>query len=438
MMALLMEYKDKKKDKQRIDRELEDQITKSIHEDDEDDDPEMQYAIRQSQMQHEFDYYRDAYSRGRRGYYNEGGSSQPPPPQLNRSASVHGFLQPTSTPAARLRAREVELEKDCQKKKQLKLGTGWLKKAKKELTKAFGNWMLDTNQPFRSIESPFTNPLMEVIREHPNVRAPSAYDIAELLKGVKNVISRLERDVESQVRALQQIHVFRDQMDSFASASAQTGIKLMDPVQSRQSALSPPSSDNGGDSDGAGDGGHQYTRHSIGSHETPPNWTPNVEEFNTPYVQEHNFPTYERQRRRRESPIDPVDYNNASWPGFSTNVFPSESSGSNYYYGDMPYSFHNFQPPQPPDSHQPYGGYYGGQFDEGESHASLDDSFQIQNHGTINYGGVHIHQPTYYGGNSSQNEPSWMDIAGSHFFGDNERFRNTEDIHQAPRRSFWY
>ncbi|KAL2901681.1 Tryptophanase [Bienertia sinuspersici] len=39
--------------------------------------------------------------------------------------------------------------------------------------------MLDTNQPFRSIESPFTNPLMEVIREHPNVQAPSAHDIAE-------------------------------------------------------------------------------------------------------------------------------------------------------------------------------------------------------------------------------------------------------------------
>ncbi|KAL2921284.1 Chromosome segregation in meiosis protein 3 [Bienertia sinuspersici] len=166
MMALLIEYKDKKKDKQRIDRELKDQLKKSIHEDDEDDDSEMQYAIRQSQMQHEFDYYRDAYSRGRRGYYNGGGSSQPP--QLNRAASLHGFLQPTSTPTARLRARDVELEKDCQKKKQLKLGTDWLKKAKKELTKTFGNWMLDTNQPFRSIESLFTNPLMEVIREHPN------------------------------------------------------------------------------------------------------------------------------------------------------------------------------------------------------------------------------------------------------------------------------
>ncbi|KAL2901679.1 Poly(A) RNA polymerase gld-4 [Bienertia sinuspersici] len=319
-MALLMEYKDKNKDKERIDRELEDQITKSIHEDDEDDEPEMQYATRQSQMQHEFDYYCDAYSRGRRGYYNE----------------VHGFLEPTSTSAARLRSREVEL------------GTGWLKKANKELNKAFGNWMLDTNQPFRSIEFPFTNPLMEFIREHPNVRAPSTYDIAEwhssrygqmpdelavevreflsknpsscflnpqymygnhdigndqeLLKGVKNVIPRLERDVESQVRALQQIHAFRDKMDNDpltewleetknpvfdgddlgwlndddidegghgdTQDDDTRGLGTRPPfqynttqihpssVQSRQSTLSPPNSDNGGDSDGAGDGGH--------------------------------------------------------------------------------------------------------------------------------------------------------------------------------------
>ncbi|KAL2905960.1 Uridylate kinase [Bienertia sinuspersici] len=33
-------------------------------------------------------------------------------------------MQPTSTPAARLRAREVQLEKDFPKKKQMKLGTG--------------------------------------------------------------------------------------------------------------------------------------------------------------------------------------------------------------------------------------------------------------------------------------------------------------------------
>ncbi|KAL2921061.1 Collagen type IV alpha-3-binding protein [Bienertia sinuspersici] len=277
----------------------------------------------------------------------------------------------------------------------MKLGTGWLKKAKKELTTAFGNWMIDTNQAFRSIESPYTNPLMETIREYPNVRAPSAYNIAEeftggrelarpgitqfatqfvmlesvvrhkttlqdmfdstrwissrygqmtdplavevrellsknpssstasfwnkadeilklqesilkvlklvdgdhqptmgfiyeamercklaikrdypyyktywkmidkrwnfqlhtdlhaagcflnpqymygshdigndqeLLKGVKNAISRLERDIEREVRALQQIHLYKDKMDSFASASAQKVITLMNPA----------------------------------------------------------------------------------------------------------------------------------------------------------------------------------------------------------------
>ncbi|XP_021775149.1 uncharacterized protein LOC110739004 [Chenopodium quinoa] len=141
----------------------------------------MEFARRQSRMQHEFDYHRDVYSRGRGGYYNDGGSSHPP--QLNRSTSVQDrnlAIQQPSNPTTRLRAREIEFEKDCSKKKQMRLGTGWLKKAKKELTKAFGNWMLDTNQSFRAIESPYTNPLMETIRECPNVRAPTTYDITEV------------------------------------------------------------------------------------------------------------------------------------------------------------------------------------------------------------------------------------------------------------------
>lgn len=51
----------------------------------------------------------------------------------------------------------------------------------------------------------------------------------ELQKGLKNVISRLERDIEREVKALQQIQLYKDRTDSFASASAQKAIKLMDP-----------------------------------------------------------------------------------------------------------------------------------------------------------------------------------------------------------------
>lgn len=52
----------------------------------------------------------------------------------------------------------------------------------------------------------------------------------ELLLGVKNVISRLERDVEAEVRALQHIYIYRDKMDSFSSNSAQRAINYMDPA----------------------------------------------------------------------------------------------------------------------------------------------------------------------------------------------------------------
>ncbi|KAL2938629.1 Glucosamine-6-phosphate deaminase [Bienertia sinuspersici] len=106
-------------------REYEEELIKSINrpnddDDDDDDDAEMQWVMRQS------------------------GSSNP---QMNKSTSVRevGYgrgrnmsFQPTSTPASRLKAREVELEKDC-KKKKTKLSTSLLKKAKKVALKAWGN-----------------------------------------------------------------------------------------------------------------------------------------------------------------------------------------------------------------------------------------------------------------------------------------------------------
>ncbi|KAL2934403.1 DNA-directed RNA polymerase subunit L [Bienertia sinuspersici] len=215
MMSLLMKYKDKKKrDKQRMDREYEEELIKSMNRPNDDDDDEMQWVMRQSRAQLEFDYYRGVH--GRSGNYDDGGSSSNP--QMNKSASVRevGYgrgrnmpFQPTSTQAT-----------------------------KKAVLKAWGNYVIDTNLPFRAVESSFANPLMDTIREYPQVRAPSAYEIAEdkadkimkiqepilkvlrLIDGdfqptmgfiyeamerwVKNVISKLERNLEAEVRALQQ------------------------------------------------------------------------------------------------------------------------------------------------------------------------------------------------------------------------------------------
>lgn len=75
--------------------------------------------------------------------------------------------------------------------------TALFKKAKKAVLKAWENFVIDTNLPFRAVESSFTNPLMDTIREYLQVRAPSAYDIAEVYlpeecKEMKQYIKSLE------------------------------------------------------------------------------------------------------------------------------------------------------------------------------------------------------------------------------------------------------
>uniref|UniRef100_A0A803MP65 DUF659 domain-containing protein n=1 Tax=Chenopodium quinoa TaxID=63459 RepID=A0A803MP65_CHEQI len=114
--------------------------------DDEEKDLELAYAMRQSREQHEFEYYHP-----RNNYYHEGGSSGFPS-RLNRSSSVH----------------------------EVGVGRG-----------------RGRNIPIEAIESPYTNPLMDTIRECPDVRAPSAYELAQVYlpeecKEMKNYIKSFE------------------------------------------------------------------------------------------------------------------------------------------------------------------------------------------------------------------------------------------------------
>ena len=47
--------------------------------------------------------------------------------------------------------------------------------------RAFGNWFIDTNQPFSCVNSVYTNPLMNAIREAPpQCKAPTAYELAKV------------------------------------------------------------------------------------------------------------------------------------------------------------------------------------------------------------------------------------------------------------------
>ncbi|KAJ8432219.1 hypothetical protein Cgig2_003365 [Carnegiea gigantea] len=113
MMKLLQDYKEKKRQKTRITRDLEDEITRSFNRDDyvdekEEKDAQLAHARYQSLERHR---------------------RPPRVPQMRRSATVRETssrgsremaYEQMSTPAARLRAVEVELEKDRTRTKQSK------------------------------------------------------------------------------------------------------------------------------------------------------------------------------------------------------------------------------------------------------------------------------------------------------------------------------
>ncbi|KAJ8450679.1 hypothetical protein Cgig2_021151 [Carnegiea gigantea] len=66
-------------------------------------------------------------------------------------------------------------------------------------------------------------------------------------------------------------------------------------------------------------------------------------------------------------------------------------------------------PPPPYPSHEP-------QFVRSDSSKRHRDNPPIINQGTINYGDRHYHQPTFYSGNSTSSEQSWMYSTASLIF----------------------
>ncbi|KAJ8429414.1 hypothetical protein Cgig2_015635 [Carnegiea gigantea] len=94
MMKLLQDYKEKKRQKTRIARDLEDEITQSFHhndyvDDEEEEDAQLAHARYQSLEQHRFEHDQRVYRASRGAYHDEGGSSRlPSVPQMRRSATV--------------------------------------------------------------------------------------------------------------------------------------------------------------------------------------------------------------------------------------------------------------------------------------------------------------------------------------------------------------
>ncbi|KAJ8422506.1 hypothetical protein Cgig2_030841 [Carnegiea gigantea] len=229
-------------------RDLEDEITRSFNRDDyvddeEEEDAQLAHARYQSLKQHRFEHDQRLYRASRGINYDEGGSSRPQSvPQMRRSATVRETssrgsrdmaYEQMSTPAARLRAVEVEFEKDRTRTKQSKVNSSWLKAAKNKLIKAFGSCVIDTNVPFTVVDSVYTNPLLETIRYFFNpqymYRQSQDWEDREVSTGVQNVIMRLEPDVDKQIKAMRQIFLYKDRMNSFGSSIAQRAITSLMP-----------------------------------------------------------------------------------------------------------------------------------------------------------------------------------------------------------------
>ena len=163
---------------------------------DEEEEDIMQYARQQSLRQLEI----DSYKMTKGVHYDAGGSSasQQRKRMLGRSFSVRNtvdtqnprgnnpqssrFAPPQlSTPAERLRAIEVDLEIERDRKKQTKIKSTWFKKSKEKMMNAFGRFVVHNRLPFAVAESPWTRPLLRLASEvGPNIPPLTAYELAEV------------------------------------------------------------------------------------------------------------------------------------------------------------------------------------------------------------------------------------------------------------------
>ncbi|KAJ8435434.1 hypothetical protein Cgig2_012555 [Carnegiea gigantea] len=288
--------------------------------------------------------------------------------------------------------------------------------AKNKMIKAFGSWVIDTNVPFTVVDSVYTNPHLETIRE---------------------------------------IFLYKDRRGSFGSSIAQRIITSLMPEEH----LSPSSSH--GESGGGGDGGNGGANEIGAFYSSRPS---------TYYFTDRGCGvTVEDDRRSRRSPdeqpreptqtyhhmrkgkkrVQPHGYLTAAMYGYvGFQEVPSSFTGPGLFapsggydtYGGVSnnygYSSTNTNcPPSPYPSHEP-------QFVGSDLNRRHRDNPPIINQGTIKCGNHHYHQPTFYSSNSTSSEQSWMDsTTSSIFYPQQESYgvdQNNDDIYQdPPRHSFW-
>ncbi|KAJ8433585.1 hypothetical protein Cgig2_012598 [Carnegiea gigantea] len=462
MNKLLQEFKEKKKDKVRRTRDFEQEITRSINrihvdEDDDEDDDQLAFARYQSLQQHQLHHDQQVFRASRGRFYDEGRSSQATQAPMRRSATVRkgGFRKgvmaftPLSTPAERLKAVEIVLEKGRTRTKQSKVNASWMKTAKKKLIKAFASWLIDNNQPFIVVDSIYTNPLLDTIR-------------------------KVGRDVRALRYYFNLEYMYREYQQATNDAGTRAGVQRVIISVDQQSEgthnnrsggdLSPPST-----ADGSGDGGNGSNQgaNNIGtsqsSRPSSRDVNPTMSDHNSrrgqEYEEETIAHTYPRLRKAKDKASKaPPNYDNQvvhrcldeqHMPStFIAPPYCNWSCGSDSYDGGpYNYGYNQTNTDSGTSSDQSYPSYPSSEpyFTRSNSSSHNHDNFHIFNHGTINYSDHHYYRPTIHGGDSSSSGQSWMDAASPYFFQQQGTDRgytedpNEETNYQEPaRRSFWW
>ncbi|KAJ8449976.1 hypothetical protein Cgig2_029338 [Carnegiea gigantea] len=446
MNKLLQEFKEKKKDNVRRTRDLEQEIARSINridvdEEDDEDDDQLAFARYQSLQQHQLHHDQQVFRASRGRFYDEGGSSQATQALMRRSATVQedgsgkGVMAftPLSTPAERLKAVKIDLEKGRTRTKQSKVNSSWMTTAKKKLMKAFGRYYFNPEYMYREHE-----------------QAPNE---AEIRAGVQRVI-------------------IRQGQDTFGTPLAQRAAKNTMPDQQSQGThnsgsggdLSPPST-----ADGSGDGGNGGNQ-GVNATGTSQSSRPSLRDIN-PTMSDHNSRrgeeykeetiahTYRRLRKAKDKASKPsIDYDNQVAHGcpaeqqtpstFTAPVNCNWSCGSNSYdAGPYNYGYDQINADWGTLFDQSYPFYPGSEPHLPQSNPSSQthDNFQVFNHGTINYGDYHYYRPTIHAGDLSSSGQSWMDATSSYFFqqqgtdtGYTEHQNEETNYQESARRSFWW
>ncbi|WJX28175.1 hypothetical protein P8452_16927 [Trifolium repens] len=226
MMKLILDNKAKKNDSRKRKEEFVSRLRGdcSAHNEDLEEEEDIRQATHESMVSHK------RWQDGQRFPGSGIGSS--------RGASSLGYQRRDLD--QRMRNVDVDLERS-KSMKQTKVNVGVLKNARQKLAKALSKLIIHERLPINLATSPWLhNLLREAAKLGPGYFLNPQFqygvnhgrDVArETLDGTTKVISRLEPNIYIQIRANNQLLLFRDKQESFGTPQAQQAWRESDPAE---------------------------------------------------------------------------------------------------------------------------------------------------------------------------------------------------------------